>query len=93
MKIRDKVIHICDCDSSASIRSGTVTDLPLDRRSRNYGYIQVDGEWIMSAFVFPASYEEKLRGILDAREKAKRAFDNLMKPIYELRNKMVREDE
>lgn len=49
-----------------------------------------NGDWYYSANIFPSSCKNELIRILTERQKLKRIYDDSIKEIYELRNKISR---
>lgn len=82
------IIWATNMDDPASIRVGTVQKVAGEYLQ--YGAKPEDS--VHSAFVFPAKAESRLREILIKRQALKRAYDESMRLIYELRNAVVRGD-
>lgn len=88
MKLRpgQPIIWATNMDDPASIRYGTV--VKVSDEFVQYGPKAEDS--IHTAYVFPARVEDELIEILDERKQLKKAYDDSVKLIYELRNAVTR---
>lgn len=80
------IVWANDLDKPSSIQRGTVQKVSGE-------YLQYGDKpeySVHMAFVFPARAEAHLIEILRKREALKKAYDDSMKLIYELRNAIIR---
>jgi hypothetical protein len=87
-KIGDEIVW-GDIDKVSSLREGTITKIGID-------FCWVDNyhkseDCIYQAYCWPKKYKEELENIITKRVALKKAYDDSMALIYELRNKIVRE--
>lgn len=93
MKIGDRIVWVPDFLDALQMRTGTVTK--IDNRDNTMLLCWVDNrhkaeDCISQAYCFPASASHDLIDIMNKREELKKAFDDSMKLVYELRNKVSR---
>lgn len=85
-QIGDKIL-VADLDGPSPIREYTVTKILKDTvqcgSAENTFY---------TAFTWPARVRPQLQAILDERAKLKKAYDDSMGLIYELKNKITRKE-
>lgn len=88
MKVGEPIVWATNMDDPSSIRSAMVQRISGE-------YIQYGAkveDSVHKAWVFPARAEAHLREVLTKRQALKKAYDDSMKLIYELRNAVIRGD-
>ena len=80
------IIWAINLDDPTSIRHATV--VKVSGEYIQYGVRAEDS--VHSAYVFPARVESQLVAIATERQRLKKAYDDSMKLIYELRNAITR---
>lgn len=88
MKPGDQIIWATDLDKPQSLRHGTV--VKVSGEYLQYGPKVEDSVHV--GFVFPARVESDLVAIITKRQRLRKAYDDSMKLIYELRNAVTRGD-
>ena len=88
LEIGDEIVWTGNLDDPDSLRCGIITKVSKD-------YCWVDKhhkpeDCIYQSLCWPAEFEGELRAILEERARLKKAFDDSMKLIYQLRNKITR---
>ena len=85
MKVGDEIIWCCDYQKG-HVHKGTVTKVS------GTDVVYVDGfhkaeDYICQYYCWPAEAEEELKAIIAQRAVLKKAFDDSMVLVYQLRNK------
>lgn len=88
MKVGDEIIW-CHNYEEGPVRKGTVTKVS------GSDFVYVDGhhkaeDCIYQCYCWPAAAEEELKAIIAQRAVLKKAFDDSMSLVYQLRNKHSR---
>jgi len=86
--VGDKIVWFHDAADPSTIRSGTVTRVSADLCWVNDHHKPED--CIYQDFTWPGRVEDELRNVLADRAHLKKVFNDSMKLVYELRNKIVR---
>lgn len=87
MKPGDEIVWASDIAEPKSICHGTVVKI-LDGEYLQYGSTAADS--VHRGFAFPARVEAELVEILTKRQALRKAYDDSMALIYELRNAVTR---
>jgi hypothetical protein len=92
MKEGDKIVwNTSSYDSPESVVTGTVTKVSgKDLCWVNNQHRPED--CIYQAYTYPAEYKDELIAILTERQKLRKAYDDSLKLLFELRNKVTRGD-
>ena len=92
MKIGDKIVWYHDLSDPTSKAEGTITRMAIqqqtsvcwvDRKHRPEDCLYLSVTW-------PAAYAEELAAIVQERARLKKAYDDSMILVYQLRNKIAR---
>lgn len=86
-KIGDTVLLVSDLDSPNTIREAVVTKVGKD--SIQCGSSE---ETYYTAFVWPQKYKTELIAVMEQRAALKKAYDDSMSLVYQLKNKISREE-
>lgn len=87
-QIGQPIVWATNMDDPSTIKQGTVQKLHPGGEFLQYGDKAENS--VHSAYVFPARAEAHLREVLTKRQALKKAYDDSMKLIYELRNSIIR---
>lgn len=82
----DPIVWATDLDKPSSIQHGTV--VKVSGEYLQYGPKAEDS--VHAAFVFPARVETDLVAVITERQRLRKAYDDSMKLVYELRNAITR---
>lgn len=87
LKLGDAIIWVGNFDGSENIRAGIITKISTD-----FELVWVDNahkvfDYIIVAYCWPIRYQSELQAVIDKRRELKRAFDDSMGLVYQLRNK------
>jgi hypothetical protein len=85
-EVNQPIIWATNMDDPATIRRATI--VKVSGEFIQYGPTMADSVHV--AFVFPARVEADLIEVLTKRQQLKKAYDDSMKLIYELRNAITR---
>ena len=93
MKIGDKIFWCTALESPSEIREGTITK--MSPKTSPGQLVWVDNahrpeDCIFADYCWPIAAKEEMRKILTKRAELKRAFEESMGLIYQLRNKIIR---
>jgi len=88
LEIGDEIVWTGNFDDPDSLRRGIITKVSKD-------FCWVDKyhkpeDCIYQSLCWPGEFEGELRAILEERAQLKKAYDDSMKLIYQLRNKITR---
>jgi hypothetical protein len=86
-KAGDRVVWTNNLDDPSTLKEGTVSST---RKEGGSELVMIDGEIYYSDFMWPARVKEDLLAILVKRQVLKKAYDDSMKLIYQLSNKISR---
>jgi len=90
--IGDRICWTGDFTNPGDIRSGTITKVA---KVANQGFVWVDNhhkpeDCIFTSWCWPLSAQDDLKAVVTERQRLKKAFDDSMKLVYELRNRVAR---
>ncbi len=88
----DPIIWFSNLDSADGIRRGTITKIRVDQGMTLLftDLNHAPEDCLYAAYAWPARVEAELVAILEERARLKKAFDDSMKLVYELRNAVTR---
>lgn len=89
-RLGDEIVWTGNLADPNSLRQGAITKIQGDLRWVDYQHKPED--CIYLAYCWPAKYKAELADILRKRRELKEAFDDSMSLIYQLRNKIAREE-
>jgi hypothetical protein len=92
VKVGDRICWTGDLDTEANVRDGTVT---RTKKDGDFWLVWVDGhnkaeDCIYSTYVWPVAAKDDLIAVLTERRRLKKAFDDSMTLIYQLKNRVSR---
>lgn len=84
-KVGDKIILADDLTDPTSVREKTITKVGKDT-------VQCGSseETYYTGFIWPASYRERVEEICRVRQALKKAYDDSISLVFQLRNEIVR---
>jgi hypothetical protein len=93
MKLGDRICWTQDIDDPSAISEGTVTK--ITKATSVEALFWIDNQHkpedcIYQSITYPIAAKEELVSILQERAKLKKAYNDSLKLLFELRNKIVR---
>jgi hypothetical protein len=82
----DKVLVVHDWSRPVEVKEGTITK----NSSSKQEYVEVDGQLLSGAYIFPPSAREDIMTVVMKRAALKEAYDDSMKLVYEVCNRKSR---